>query len=131
MGLEDNLLNAVRTLRSAGESLIDIAKKVGEEVLKDNQPKPEEQKVPEGATAKTTSEDLPGWEQMPCSLLTENGLFRFSGKTYRVIGSALFPSIIVTADGRLKNAIRATCMDDGTDKTWHFDIECKVLAKKK
>lgn len=89
MPLEDHILSTVRTLKSAGESLLDLAKKVGEEIVKDK-PAPA---APEGATAKPDSEyDIENFQN--------GGIFRFGGNMYRkCFSEARLPMVV--ADGKL------------------------------
>lgn len=121
MPLEDHILNTVRTLRSAGESLLDIAKKVGEEIVKD---KP----TPEGAAAQPANEEaIPGWDTAEAFQISEKGLFRFRGHTYQ---REYFKGDAKDADGNDIELCRARCLDTASDRFVLFHPHCKVLAKK-
>lgn len=126
MGIEDHIINTVRTLKSAGESLIDLATKVANEVTKDN--KPEEQKTPDGASSKPVNEEIPGWVSSQVTDLATNGVFRFAGSTFQLIGGSVH---VRNERGELDVCFCARALDGNNDRDVYFHPLCKVLAPKK
>jgi hypothetical protein len=139
MALEDSLIGAVRKLREMGLSLVDLATKVTEEVMKDKSV------TPEGATSQPVTpgqapsagdsvkkeEVIPDWaacciQDLPPS----NGVFRFAAETYQLMGG----SVLVRDERGVLSKMqcaRSFQSADGSDRFTYFHPLCKVLAPKK
>jgi len=136
MALEDHLIGAVRKLREMGESLVDIATKVADEVTKGKpaspewaSAKPEQTSAASSASDCVKSEEIPGWA--PCSvqdLPRINGLFRFAAETFQLVGGSVH---VRDEQGVLTAMVCSRPLQGNTDHVVYFHPLCKVLAPKK